>query len=366
MRVPFADVGIQGKPYEADVLEAAASVLRCGRFIGGPEVERFEHEFARFCSAADAAAVSSGTDALAFALRAAGVGPGDDVITVSMTFIATVEAISQVGARPVFVDVDPRSALMDVDRVPAALTPRTRAIVPVHLWGQPVEMDPLLMLARAREIAVIEDACQAHGAEYHGRPAGGLGDFAAFSFYPSKNLGACGEGGIVTTRSPADAQVIRRLRDHGQSRRYHHEVIGWNGRLDAIQAAILRVKLRWLDAENAQRRKVALRYEQALGDIPGVTLPTHPAHVLPVYHLYVIQVDHRDRVRERLEAAGIETGLHYPVPVHLSPAYQMLGHRPGDFPVTERLAERIVSLPFFPDLSDSQIAHVADQLRAAL
>jgi dTDP-4-amino-4,6-dideoxygalactose transaminase len=366
MRVPFADVSIQGKPYEDEVLAAAARVLRSGHYIGGPEVEGLETEFAEFCGAAEAVAVSSGTDALAFALRAAGVRPDDEVITVPMTFVATVEAISHAGARPVLVDVDPTTALLDVERVAAAVTRRTRAIIPVHLYGQPVEMDPLLALAHRHGLAVIEDACQAHGAEYRGRRTGALGDLAAFSFYPSKNLGACGEGGIVTAPRAGTTLPIRRLRDHGQFRRYHHDVIGWNGRLDAIQAAILRVKLRALDAENAQRRKNALLYEQALADIPGVTLPWHPPHVLPAWHLYVIQVEQRERVRERLAAAGIETGLHYPVPVHLTGAYHDLGYTEGAFPVAEGLARRILSLPFFPELDETQIGHVADRLREAL
>ena len=366
MKVPFADVGIQGKPFEDEVLEAAARVLRSGHYIGGPEIEAFEREFAEFCGAAEAVAVSNGTDALAFALRAVGVRPGDEVITVPMTFIATVEAISHVGARPVFVDITPDTALMDLEKVANVVTGRTRAIVPVHLYGQPVEMDPLLDLAREHGLAVIEDACQAHGAEYHGRRAGALGDLAAFSFYPSKNLGACGEGGMVTARSAGTATPIRRLRDHGQGRRYHHDVVGWNGRLDAIQAAILRVKLRRLTADNDRRRKNALLYEQALAGIPGLVLPKHPSHVLPAWHLYVVQVEQRSRVRERLAATGIDTGLHYPVPVHLTAAYQELGHREGDFPVAEALANRGLSLPFFSDLTEDQIGYVADRLREAL
>ncbi|MBI4247253.1 MAG: DegT/DnrJ/EryC1/StrS family aminotransferase [Candidatus Rokubacteria bacterium] len=366
MKVPFADVGIADKPYETDVLAAAQRVLTSGQYIGGAEVEAFEREFAEFCGAAEAVAVRTGTDALGFALRAAGVGPGDEVVTVPMTFVATAEAISHVGATPVFVDVHPDTALMDVERVASVLTGRTRAVLPVHLYGQPVEMDALMALARARDLVVIEDACQAHGAEYRGRRAGALGDLAAFSFYPSKNLGACGEGGIVTARRSGAAGPVRRLRDHGQSVRYQHEVIGYNGRLDALQAAILRVKLRWLDAANAQRRKVALLYEQALADVPGVELPSHPAHVLPVWHLYVIRVEHRDRLRERLAVDGIDTGLHYPIPVHLQPAYRHLGHRPGDFPTAERLAARILSLPFFPDMSEAQVARVAAAVRSAL
>jgi dTDP-4-amino-4,6-dideoxygalactose transaminase len=366
MKVPFADVGIAGKPYEVDTVSAALRVLNSGHYIGGPEVEAFEREFAEFCGASDAVAVKNGTAALVYALRAAGVRPGDEVVTVAMTFIATAEAISLVGARPVFVDVDPRTGLMDVASVEAVVTPRTRAIIPVHLYGQPVEMDPLLALAEQHGLAVIEDACQAHGAEYRGRRTGALGHFAAFSFYPSKNLGACGEGGLVTVRRPSAADLIRRLRDHGQSRRYHHEIIGDNGRLDAVQAAMLRVKLRWLDAANAQRRKNALFYEQALADAVGVQLPWHPAHVLPVYHLYVVQVEDRDRVRQRLAGAGIDTGLHYPVPVHLQPAFRELGHRRGDLPNTERLAARALSLPFFPDMTETQIAYVAERLKEAI
>lgn len=366
MNVPFADVSISGKPYEADIVAAATAVLTSGHYIGGAEVEAFEREFAEFCGAAGAVAVKNGTAALVYALRAAGVGAGHEVITVPMTFIATAEAVSLVGATPVFVDVEPRTGLMDVARVDGAITPRTRAILPVHLYGQPVEMDALLALGEQRGLAVIEDACQAHGAEYRGRRVGALGHFAAFSFYPSKNLGACGEGGIVTARRDSALAPVRLFRDHGQSRRYHHEVIGDNGRLDALQAAVLRVKLRWLDAANAQRRKNALLYEQALGDLPGGELPWHPAHVLPVYHLYVIQIDERDRVRERLAAVGVDTGLHYPTPVHLQPAYRELGHRPGDFPATERLAARALSLPFFPDMTEAQIGYVADRLKEAV
>ena len=254
MKVQFADVGIAGKPYETDVLAAAIRVLKSGNYIGGSEVEALEREFVEFCGAAEAVSVRTGTDALTFALRAAGVGLGDEVITVPLTFIATAEAISHAGATPVFVDVDAETALMDTRRVAAAITRRTRAIVPVHLWGQPVEMSPLMALGREHGITVIEDACQAHGAEYRGRRTGNLGDLAAFSFGPSKNLGACGEGGMVTARDPGALALVRRLRDHGQSGRYQHDVIGYSGRLDALQAAILRVKLRALDAANAQRR----------------------------------------------------------------------------------------------------------------
>src|SRR3989442_397913 len=293
LKIPFADVGIAGKPYETDVLAAATRVLKSGNYIGGSEIEALEREFAEFCGAAEAATVRTGTDALTFALRTAGVGLGDEVIT------------------------------------------------------------------------VIEDACQAHGAEYRGRRAGNLGDLAAFGFCPSKNLAACGDGGMVTARDPGALALVRRLRDHGQSARDQHDVVGYSGRLDAVQAAILRVKLRALDGANAQRRKLALRYEEALGDIPGLVLPRHPAHVLPVWHLYVIQVPQRDRVREKLAAAGVETGVHYPTPVHLQRAYRFLGYQPGDFPVSEQLAENILSLPFHPELSEAQIAYVADCLRRA-
>ena len=366
MKVAFADVGIAGKSYEADVLATATRVLKSGHYIGGAEVDAFEREFAAFCGAADAVPVRTGTDALAFALRAAGVGPGDEVITVPLTFIATCEAISHVGATPVFVDVDRDTALLDVSRVESAMTRRTRAIVPVHLWGQPAEMDPLISLAHQRDLAVIEDACQAHGAEYRGRRAGALGDLAAFSFYPSKNLGACGEGGMVTSLKPGALELVRQLRDHGQAARYQHEMIGYNGRLDALQAAILRVKLRALHASNVERRKLAQRYAEALADIPGIVLPRHPAHVRPVWHLYVIQVPERDRVRERLHAAGIETGLHYPTPVHLQPAYRYLGYQAGDFPISERFSGTILSLPFHPSLTEGQIAYVAECLRRVL
>src|SRR5438445_1420436 len=258
MKVQFADVGIAGKPYETDVLAAAIRVLKSGNYIGGPEVDALEREFAEFCGAAEAVTVRTGTDALTFALRTAGVGLGDEVITVPLAFIATAEAISHVGATPVFVDVDPETALMDTRRVAAAITRRTRAIVPVHLWGQPVEMSPLMALGRDYGITVIEDACQAHGAEYRGRRAGNLGALAAFGFCPSKNLAACGDGGMVTARDPGPLALVRRPRGHGQPAGDPHDVVGYSGRLDAVQAAILRVKLRALDGGNAQRRKLAL------------------------------------------------------------------------------------------------------------
>lgn len=366
MRVPFADLGLKGKPCEPEVIAAVTNLLEAGSFIGGPEVDGFEGEFARFCGAREAVGVSSGTDALVFALLATGICPGDEVVTTPLSFVATAEAISHVGATPVFVDVDPATALMDVTAVEPVITRRTRAIIPVHLYGQPVEMDPLVALAKKRGVTIIEDACQAHGAEYRGRRVGSLGDFAAFSFYPSKNLGACGEGGAVTTDREDGAKQIRRLRDHGQSERYHHEVVGHNGRLDAVQAAILRIKLRWLDEWNARRRKQALLYDQALEKCSGVTLLRHPGHLLPVNHLYVIQVEDRERVRERLKADGIDTGLHYPIPIHLQPGYRSLGHKAGAFPEAEQIASHCLSLPLYPELTESQICYVADRLKAAL
>lgn len=371
MRVPFADLGLSGKAIEGEILAAVGQALGRGAFVGGPEVQAFEREFAAYCGARDAIAVRSGTDALAFALRAAGVGAGDEVITSPLSFFATAEAVSHVGATPVFVDVDPATALIDTARIADAVTRRTRAIVPVHLYGQPVRMEPVMALARARGVRVIEDACQAHGAEWRGRRAGSLGDLAAFSFYPSKNLGACGEGGAVTVgRGQSDdpdwAATIRLLRDHGQSQRYHHDLIGYNGRLDAIQCSILRIKLRHLDEANARRRKIALAYDHALAEVPGVRPIAQAESVLPVYHLYVVLVERRDAVRERLAAGGVETGLHYPVPIHLQAPYRALGYRAGDFPHAEWIAAHALSLPMFPEMTDEQVAYVVERLRRAL
>jgi dTDP-4-amino-4,6-dideoxygalactose transaminase len=294
---------------------------------------------------------------------ALGVGAGDEVITVSHTFIATAEAISLTGAKPVFVDVDENTYTMDPDRIEAAITPRTRAIIPVHLYGQPADMDPIVALAKRRGLAVVEDACQAHGARYRGRQAGSLGDIACFSFYPGKNLGAYGEGGGVTTNREDLIAKIKVLRDHGQPKKYYHSVIGWNGRMDGIQGAVLSVKLPHLDAANDARRRHAARYAELLSGVPGVTLPKEADYARHIYHIYAVHCPQRDRVLEQLAKRGVHCGIHYPVPLHLQEAYANLRRGPGSFPVSERRAAEELSLPMFPELTDEQVRYVAAQLR---
>jgi dTDP-4-amino-4,6-dideoxygalactose transaminase len=338
------------------------AVLRSAAFVGGTEVSAFEQEFARYCEVAEAVAVNSGTDALRFAYIAAGIKPGDEVITVPNTFIATTEALSQAGAKIRFVDVLPGTLLMDPNCVAAAITPRTRGIVPVHLYGMPADLKPLLDLAARGDLWLIEDAAQAHGARYRGRRCGSLGTLAAFSFYPGKNLGACGEGGAIVSNDSNKLALTRKLRDHGQRRKYYHDMEGYNGRLDAIQAAFLRVKLRHLENWNEARRSAAQTYHERLVAIGDVQLLSVPADVEPVYHLYVIRIPERDRVQEFLRSRGIETGLHYPVPLHLQEAYRHLGLGPGSFPVAEQSAREILSLPLFPEITAAQIEYVCDNL----
>jgi dTDP-4-amino-4,6-dideoxygalactose transaminase len=332
----------------------------------GPEVAQFECDFARLCGCDRAIGVSSGTDALKLAYLAAGVRPGDEVIVPANTFIATAEAVSHIGATPVFVDCLPETANIDPSKLADACTEHTRAVVPVHLYGQPADMDPILRFAADRGIAVIEDACQAHGASYRGRPAGSMGVAAAFSFYPGKNLGALGDGGAVTTSDPHIGDEIALLRNHGQSDKYTHAAIGYCDRLHNMQAAFLSVKLPYLAAANTARRAAAAHYDTLLADIPGVEPIGRRDDVDHVFHLYVIQVDDRDAVRATLDAADIESGIHYPVPLHLTPAYRSLGYGTGDFPVAERLAGRILSLPMHPYLTPEQIERIAEVLASAV
>ena len=354
MSVPFVDLRAQ---YNAIADELKASVLRTldsQIFVQGPEVEAFEEEFAAYCGVRYAVAMNSGTAALHLALLALGVGAGDEVITVANTFIATAEAISAAGATPVFVDVERDSDLMDPTLIEAAITPRTRAIMPVHLYGQVAEMDAIRAIARRHDIPVIEDACQAHGATYKGQRAGSLGEIGCFSFYPSKNLGAIGEGGMAVTNSSELAAAMHTLRDHGQSRRYYHDVVGYNYRMSALQAAALRVKLPYLDDWNARRRAHARRYDRLLAGSP-VTPTVEAPTGRSVYHLYVVRVADRDALRAHLAAHDIGTGVHYPVPIHLQDAYAHLGYHPGSLPITEQHAAQIVSLPMFAELADDQI-----------
>jgi dTDP-4-amino-4,6-dideoxygalactose transaminase len=366
MKVPFVDLKTLGAELLGELDGAFHSVVERAAYTLGPELERFESAFARMCGCARAVGVSSGTDALELAYLAVGVRPGDEVVVPVNTFIATAEAASHIGATPVFVDCTAETANIDPEKIAAACTERTRAIVPVHLYGQPADMEPIVRFATDRGIAVIEDACQAHGATYHGRPAGSLGAAAAFSFYPGKNLGALGDGGAVTTNDPDIADEVALLRNHGQSDKYTHAVVGYCDRLHNLQAAFLSVKLPYLAAANAARRKAAARYDRLLDGVAGVEPVGCRDDVEHVYHLYVVQVEDRDAVRAALGAAGVETGIHYPVPLHLTPAYRHLGYAAGDFPVAERMAGRTLSLPMHPYLSPAQIEHVVEALASAV
>lgn len=363
MKVPLVDLKVQYLPIKEQIFKGFEEVLDSMYLFLGKNVQALESEFAQFCGVKYAIGVSDGTTALHLILRALGIGPGDEVITVSHTFIATAEAIGLAGATPVFVDIDPRTFLMDVARVEAAITPRTRAILPVHLYGQTVDMDPLREIARNHDLYVVEDACQAHGAAYKGRSAGGLGDAAAFSFYFSKNLGAFGEGGIVTTDDPDIAARVRMLRDHGSPSKYNHEIVGVNGRLDELQAVVLRAKLPHLATWNEQRRQHAARYNELLQGSPVVTPLACPENE-HVYHLYVIRTRHRDELLAWLKEQEVYGGVHYPIPIHLQASMNALGYRQGDLPVTEQVCEEILSLPMYPELADEQIDYVADQVGA--
>ena len=384
--VPLLDLVTPHRQLEQAFVSVFKGALATAGFVGGPMVDGFEREFAEFCGTRHAIGVASGTDALRFALTAAGVQPGDTVVTVPNTFIATAEAISQAGALPAFVDVDKRTYTMDPERLRAYLEhectrdPRTgktisrqtgstvSAVVPVHLFGQMADMDSIGAIAAEYNLLVIEDACQAHGAEYFSRAesrwrrAGSIGRAAAFSFYPGKNLGACGEAGAITTDDDRVDACCRMLRDHGQSRKYVHEREGYNGRLDAIQAGILRVKLECLASWNAQRQACARVYADLLADCPNVTTPYVPEWSRPVYHLYVITVAGRDVLQQQLTVAGVGTGIHYPIPLHLTKAYTRLGYRAGAFPVAERSAGEVLSLPMFPHLSHEAQRYVAEQI----
>jgi dTDP-4-amino-4,6-dideoxygalactose transaminase len=358
---PFVDLAAQrdelGEALEAACLDA----LRRGDYILGEAVGRFEQEFADYCGVAHAVGVDSGTSALELALRANGIGPGDEVITAANTFVATAFAISHCGARPVLVDVDPATYTLDPELLSAAVTHRTRAIVPVHLYGQLADVDAIGAVATQHGLAVIEDACQAHGALDRGRPAGSFGHAAAFSFYPAKNLGAQGDGGIVVTNSDEIARRLRLLRNYGEVHKYRSELVGYNRRIDTLQAAMLLVKLPHLDRWNASRRDHAAAYDVALSGLP-LARPSVRAGVEHVWHLYVVRVADRDRVRDALAARGIGTGIHYPVPVHLQPAYHSLGYARGEFPVTEAYADEILSLPMYPELDTDAPGRVADAL----
>lgn len=382
--IPFLDLVTPHVELEKELTAVFQQVIRSAGFIGGPMVENFEKEFAAFCHTERAVAVNSGTDALRFALMAAGVKAGDVVITVPHTFIATTEAISQAGALPEFVDIDNRTYNLDPEKLREYLETQctvsddgklvskrskrpVTAIVPVHLYGQMADMDAILELANAYQLVVVEDACQAHGAEYFSRQqnrwfrAGSMGRAAAFSFYPGKNLGACGEGGAITTNDAKIADTCKMIRDHGQAKKYYHDIEGYNGRLDSIQTGILSVKLKHLPRWNESRRQHAEHYRQLLGNREGIVLPFEPTWSKAVYHLFVVRVADRERLKDDLGASGIGTGIHYPIPLHLQRAYISLGYKQGDFPVTEKVAEEILSLPMFPELTQAMQARVADE-----
>jgi dTDP-4-amino-4,6-dideoxygalactose transaminase len=384
--IPFLDLVTPHVELEEELVGMFRDCLRSAHFIGGALLEEFEREFAAFCGAAHCIGVANGTDAVRFALMAGGVQAGDMVVTVPNTFIATTEAITQAGALPAFVDIDEATCSMDPERLAEFLEEEcwqdhlsgrlfhsktgrpVTAIVPVHLYGQMAHMDPIQELAAKYGLMVIEDACQAHGAQYHSarekcwRKAGSVGKAAAFSFYPGKNLGACGEAGAVTTQDAEVARKIRMLRDHGQSRKYYHDIEGYNGRLDTIQAGILRAKLKHLAQWNEQRRAVAEQYSRLFAGVEAVQAPQEPSWSKGVYHLYVVRVQNREKLQAELGAAGIGTAIHYPIPLHLQKAYQRLGYRAGDFPAAERVAPEILSLPMYPQLSLEKARQVAEKV----
>ena len=356
--IPFVDLQAQYKALKPEIDAAVLQVLDNAQFILGPAVAAFEKDFAAYCHAGEAIGVNSGTSALHLALLAAGIGPGDEVITVPYTFVATVAAIEYAGATPVFVDVEPDYWTMDPAQIERAITPKTKAILPVHLYGQPADMDPILEIAGRHGLKVIEDACQSHGSEYKGRRCGSMGHLGCFSFYPGKNLGAYGEGGAVVTNDPAMARHVRLLRAWGEEVRYEHKYRAFNYRMDGVQGAVLGVKLRHLEAWTEARRQHAGEYARQLAGTPALT-PVERPGTRHVYHVYVVRLPERDSFRARLSDAGVQTGVHYPIPVHLQPAYRDLGYQAGAFPVSERVASEVLSLPMFPELTDSQIATVA-------
>ncbi|MDQ0322186.1 dTDP-4-amino-4,6-dideoxygalactose transaminase [Pararhizobium capsulatum DSM 1112] len=363
--IPLLDTKVQYQSLKGEIDAAVLSVLASGHYVLGEEVAALESEFATYCGVRHAIAVNTGTSALHLALLAAGIGPGDEVITVPFTFVATVSAICYTGALPVFVDVEPATLTMDALKLEAAITPRTKAIMPVHLYGQMADMTAIKRIADRHGIPLIEDACQAHGARYEGHRAGSLGISGCFSFYPGKNLGACGEGGMVVTNSDEHAKSIRMLRDWGQEQRYHHVIKGFNYRMDGIQGAILRVKLRHLDAWTQARRDRAARYSSLLTGLKSVRTPVEAAHRDHVYHVYAIRCRDRLRLQGALMTAGIQSGLHYPIPVHLQKAHADLGYGPGDFPVAEAASQEVLSLPIFPEMTLGQVEQVALAIIAA-
>ncbi len=377
-KIPPLDLTQQYQQIEADVSKAVLEVLASGQYIGGPQVQQFETQFAEYIGTSHAVVCNSGTDALYLAMRALDIGPGDEVITTPFTFVATAETISAVGATPVFVDVDPHTFNIDVDQVSAAITDRTRAVIPVHLFGHPADMTRLMTVAEAHGLAVIEDCAQATGAQWQGQKVGAIGHIGCFSFFPTKNLGACGDGGAITTHDPDLVARLRSLREHGQRQRYIHDEVGVNSRLDAVQAAILQIKLRHLDAWNQQRHAVAERYHQLLAPVPDIVLPHIPAQGRCVWNQYTVRVvhpaavdfqtrrDRRDAVRQCLQDQGVSSMVYYPIPLHRQPVYQSLGYCEGQLPVAEQLACEVLSLPMFPELQAEAQAQVVHALKDAI
>jgi dTDP-4-amino-4,6-dideoxygalactose transaminase len=363
--IPFLDLKEQYQQMKPEIDAAVVRAIESAQFVLGPEVAAFEERFASYCNVRHCLAVNSGTSALHLALLAAGVGPGDEVITVSMTFVATTAAILYSGARPVFVDVDPVTWTMNPSLIEAAITPRTRAILPVHLHGLMADMDAIMEIARRHDLVVIEDAAQAHGAEYKGRRAGSIGDLGCFSFYPGKNLGAYGEGGAVVSNHSEFARRISLLRDWGQESKYNHVVHGYNYRMDGIQGAVLNVKMNYIEAWTEARRSVASYYDRLL-EKHRCGRPGPPPHSRHVYHVYAVGLAQRDEAQKVLQAAGIGTGIHYPVPVHLQKAYASLGYRAGNFPITELLANQFLSLPIYAELRPEQVSEVVMELEKVL
>ena len=365
-KVPFLDLKAQHAPLRDEFDSAIARVMDSGAFAGGPFVTKFEDEFAIFCGCEHAIGLGSGTEALWLVLLALDIGSGDEVITVPSTFMATAEAITYCGAKPIFVDIDNGTYTLDPAHLAAAITDKTKAIIPVHLFGQPADMDPILEIAREHDLYVIEDAAQAHGATYKGRKAGTVGDAGCFSFYPGKNLGAFGEAGAVVTNDFELQEKIRILRDHGQVRKYHHTMIGWNCRMDGIQAAVLSVKLPHLERGNELRRSHALEYNQAFAALEEVITPVEAEYARHVYHVYAIRVQERAEIIRSLADKGIGCGVHYPVPIHLQEAYRSLGYNKGSFPVAETTADEFLSLPMFPELTDYQLDLVIEALKGCV
>jgi dTDP-4-amino-4,6-dideoxygalactose transaminase len=359
--IPFVDLKAQYHSIKGEIDAAIQNILESSQFVLGKEVTVFEEEFAAYCQVKHAIGVNSGTSALHLALLAAGIGSGDEVITVTFTFVATVAAIVYTGARPVFVDIDPRSFTMDANQIEKAITPKTKAILPVHLYGQSADMDPILEIARRHQLLVIEDAAQAHGAEYKGRRIGSMGDLGCFSFYPGKNLGAYGEGGAVVTNNPEYNRTIRMLRDWGAEKKYEHVLKGYNYRMEGFQGAILRVKLCHLEAWTEARRAHARHYNELLIG-SDLDTPAEMSYARHVYHIYAIRTSQRNALQQALQNKGVQTGIHYPIPVHLLPAYADLGHHTGDFPCSEQAANEVLSLPMYAELTEEQVVGVASAI----